>query len=106
VEYTIIVARMMPENAESVRKIWTESDATGLPALLGVKHRRVYQFHGLYFHLIAAEEGLGSRLADIRANALFADVNQRLQPYIAAYDPDTWQGPRDAMAKEFYAWNA
>lgn len=105
-EYTIIVARMASDSAGQVRSIWADSDATELPALLGVQHRRVYQFHGLYFHLIAAEAGLGERLREVRAHALFSDVNEKLKPYITAYDPATWRGPQDAMAKEFYAWNA
>lgn len=105
-EFSIIVARMAPEDEAAVRGIWAESDTTELPFLLGVKHRRVYKFHGLYFHLVAAEEGIGSRLGAIGTNSLFADVNERLRPYVSAYDPATWRQPQDAMAKEFYAWNA
>ncbi|MCO8306428.1 TcmI family type II polyketide cyclase, partial [Streptomyces sp. RKCA744] len=31
-------------------------------------------------------------------------VSARLQPYMRAYDPQTWREPKDAMAHEFYRW--
>jgi cyclase len=105
-QYTLIVARMAPEDGERVSGIWAESDATELPHLVGVAHRRLFQFHGLYFQLIGSEEAIGERIEGVRGNPLFQDVNQKLKPYINAYDPLTWRGPSDAMAREFYSWNA
>jgi cyclase len=104
--YTLIVARMPAEDADSVARIWAESDATRLPHLIGVKHRRLFSFHGLYFQLIGSEDALGERIGRMRDHPLFQDVNERLKPHISAYDPATWRGPADAMAKEFYSWNA
>jgi hypothetical protein len=31
---------------------------------------------------------------------------EELSPYTSPYSPDTWRGPQDAMAKEFYRWQA
>lgn len=104
--YTLIVARMAPEDRQRVHDIWAESDATELPYLVGVTHRRLFQFHGLYFQLIGSEEPIGRRIEEVRRHPLFQDVNAKLKPHIDAYDPVTWRGPSDAMAKEFYAWNA
>jgi cyclase len=105
-QYTLIVARMAPEDSDRVAGIWGESDATDLPHLVGVKHRRLFRFHGLYFQLIGAEQPLDDRIDEVRGHPLFQDVNEKLKPHIRAYDPQTWRGPRDAMAKEFYTWNA
>ncbi|MFJ8436188.1 TcmI family type II polyketide cyclase [Kitasatospora sp. NPDC094019] len=105
-QYTLIVARMSPGDAGRVSDIWAESDATELPHLIGVHHRRLFRFHDLYFQLIGAEDGLAERVEAARAHPLFRDVNERLKPFIGAYDPTTWRGPRDAMAQEFYTWNA
>lgn len=105
-QYTLIVARMAPEDSERVAGIWAGSDATDLPRLAGVSHRRLFHFHGLYFQLIGSEEGIAERVDGLRGHPLFQDVNERLKPHITAYEPSTWRGPRDAMAKEFYAWNA
>lgn len=104
--YTLIVARMAPEDEQRVAGIWAESDATELPHLIGVEQRRLFRFHGLYFQLIGSRGELGPRIEDMRGHPLFRDVNERLRPHIGAYDPGTWRGPADAMAKEFYSWSA
>jgi len=105
-QYTLVVARMSPEAAPNVSDIWADSDATELPHLIGVRQRRLFHFHGLYFQLIGAEQALGERIGQLRHHPLFQDVSERLKPHVTAYDPKTWRGPDDAMAKEFYAWNA
>lgn len=104
--YTLIVARMAEEDREPVSRVWAESDATELPHLIGVRQRRLFQFHGLYFQLIGSEQDPAQRIQELRGHPLFQDVNEGLKPYISAYDPTTWRGPADAMAKEFYSWNA
>jgi cyclase len=103
---TLIVARMNPSDEESVAQIFSESDAGELPHLVGVSRRELFAFHGLYFHLIEAENSIKAPLANVREHPLFVDVNTRLESYITAYDPATWQGPRDAMARSFYTWTA
>ena len=105
-QYTLIVARMAPENRQRVHDVWAESDATELPHLVGVRHRRLFAFHGLYFQLIGSDQPVGRRIEGVRGHPLFQDVNDKLKPLIGAYDPATWRAPSDAMAKEFYAWNA
>ncbi|MEU4654797.1 TcmI family type II polyketide cyclase [Streptomyces sp. NPDC023723] len=105
-QYTLIVARMAPEDSERVAGVWAESDATDLPHLVGVKHRRLFRYQGLYFQLIGSEERVGGRIEEVRGHPLFQDVNEKLKPHIGAYDPLTWRGPADAMAEEFYSWNA
>lgn len=105
-ERTLIVARMDPSDAPPVSRLFAESDGTELPALLQVRDRRLFHFHGLYFHLVEAEDGLGERLRALRGNPLYEDLAEGLTPYVSAYDPQTWRGPRDAMATEFYSWRS
>ncbi|NUS13140.1 MAG: TcmI family type II polyketide cyclase [Streptomyces sp.] len=103
---TLIVARMKPDSAAEVARIFGESDSGRLPHLIGVRERRLFRFHDLYMHYIAAEEEVRRPLAEVREHPLFTDVNERLAAHIAAYDPQTWRGPEDAMAHEFYTWQA
>jgi cyclase len=103
---TLIVARMNPTDEAAVAEIFRESDAGELPHLVGVSRRELFAFHGLYFHLIEADDSIQAPLDGVRDHPLFADVNARLGKYIAAYDPATWRGPRDAMARSFYTWTA
>ncbi|MFC4533235.1 TcmI family type II polyketide cyclase [Sphaerisporangium dianthi] len=102
---TLIVARMDPEDAGPVARLFEESDATELPHLVGVTGRALFRFQGLYFHLIESETPIGARLADVREHPLFADLNERLKPHVRAYDPVTWRSPADAMAQTFYTWS-
>lgn len=102
---TLIVARMKPENADAVKCIFAASDATELPHLLGVRERRLYRFHDLYFHEIDSDDALARPLREVRKNPLWVDINSRLKNFVSAYDPATWRSPKDAMAEEFYLWH-
>ena len=103
---TLIVARMNPDAATDVRSIFAESDAGQLPGMIGVRERRLYQFHDLYMHWIASDQEVRRPLAEVRDHPLFRDINERLGAHISAYAPETWRGPEDAMAREFYTWSA
>ncbi|EFC86572.1 TcmI family type II polyketide cyclase [Parafrankia sp. EUN1f] len=103
---TLIVARMNSADADAVADIFAESDAGELPHLVGVGRRDLFHFHGLYFHLIESRADIKGTLPPVREHPLFVDVNSKLEKYVAAYDPQTWRGPRDAMAHSFYTWVA
>ncbi|MGH8907109.1 MAG: TcmI family type II polyketide cyclase [Egibacteraceae bacterium] len=103
---TLIVARMNAADAADVASAFAESDATELPHLIGVAHRTLFHFQGLYFQLIEAEEDIAPKLDKARGNPLFHEINQRLGQYISAFDPQTWREPKDAMATPFYTWSA
>jgi cyclase len=95
---------MDPADAPAVARIFGESDAGELPHRLGVTRRTLFEFHGLYFHLVESAGDVSERLPAIRDHPLFVDVNTKLEGYVSAYDPQTWRGPRDAMARPFYSW--
>ncbi|GHF28178.1 TcmI family type II polyketide cyclase [Streptomyces morookaense] len=105
-ERRLIVARMDPGDAQSVAEVFAESDAGALPGLIGVTGRSLFHYNGLYFHLIEAETSVRERIDAKKTDPLFQDVSRKLEPYIAPYDPQTWQGPADAMATRFYSWRA
>jgi cyclase len=101
---TLIVARLQPEDREQVAKIFNESDSSELPAMVGVTRRTLFSFHGLYFHLVEADEDIRARLYGVREHPLFMDVNSKLAQYMRPYSPD-WREPKDSMAEVFYSWS-
>lgn len=101
---TMIVAKMQPDAAPQVAKIFAESDRGELPELIGVTGRSLFQFGEVYLHLIEAERPPATEVTKYAKHPEFRDVSARLQPYMRAYDPQTWREPRDAMAHEFYRW--
>lgn len=103
---TLIVARMNPDDALSVARIFRESDAGELPHLVGVHRRDLFHFHDLYFHLVESSGDLEAALSSVQPNPLFSEVSTKLAEYISPFEPATWRGPRDAMAQPFYSWVA
>jgi cyclase len=103
---TLIVARMNPDSADNVARIFSDFDATDMPDLMGTRRRELFMFHGLYFHLqdFDSETG-GNAIEHAKNHPLFVKVSDDLRPYIDAYDPATWRSPADAMAKRFYHWS-
>lgn len=102
---TLIVARLNSGSTAEVADAFAASDRTDLPHMLGVTGRSLFTFHDLYFHLIESGADLRPKLAEVREHPLFTDVNTRLAEHVTAYDPG-WRGPQDAMAREFYRWQA
>lgn len=102
---TLIVARMDPAASGDVARVFGESDATELPALLGTRRRQLFSYQGLYFHLqdFDSDDG-GAAIDKARTHPLFVKVSADLKPYIRAYDPATWRSPADARATCFYRW--
>jgi hypothetical protein len=102
---TLIVARMDPADADAVAGLFAESDATELPHLIGVTRRTLFRFHGLYFHLVQAEDDIKERLYAARSHPLYGDLNTRLNKHMTPFDPN-WKEPKDAMATPFYQWHS
>jgi hypothetical protein len=96
---------MKPGHADDVARLFAASDRTDLPRVLGVARRSLYTYgEDLYFHLVEFD-GPPQQALDLAAGrADFARLSDHLSPYVVPYDPQTWQSPRDALAKEFYSW--
>ncbi|MEU8877901.1 TcmI family type II polyketide cyclase [Streptomyces javensis] len=100
---TLIVARMAPSEMDAVADIFSKSDATRLPHLVGVTRRTLFRFHDLYFHLVEADHSITERLYEARETDLYQDMSVELAEHIRPYDPN-WKEPKDAMAVPFYTW--
>ncbi|NUO41975.1 MAG: TcmI family type II polyketide cyclase [Streptomyces sp.] len=101
---SLIIARMAPESALDIAKVFEESDRGELPHLVGVARRSLFQFGDVYLHLIESERDPGPAIAKVAGHPEFRDVSERLSAYVTAYDPATWRSPKDAMARCFYRW--
>jgi cyclase len=102
----VIVARIRPGTSDKVAEVFAESDAGELPRLAGVRHRSLFVLQDLYVHLVETEGDVDGAVEQIRDHELFREISARLEPYIEPYDPATWRSPKDAMAVEFYRWDA
>jgi len=104
---TLIVARMRPENAQDVSRLFSEFDRTEMPHLMGTRRRQLFHYRGLYFHLqdFDSDDG-GAAIERARTEPLFIKISDDLKPYIEAYDPATWRSPADALATRFYYWTS
>ncbi|WP_335933280.1 TcmI family type II polyketide cyclase [Streptomyces sp. PTD5-9] len=102
--HALIVARMAPGSAPDIARLFAASDSTELPHLVGVTRRKLFQFGDVYLHLIESERPPGPEIAKVTQHPEFRSISEKLTAYVSAYDPETWRGPKDAMAHEFYRW--
>jgi Polyketide synthesis cyclase. len=102
----VIVAKMRLGAEADVGRIFAESDATSLPYDLRVTERSLYSLGDLYVHLVEFECDVDEVMETARRHPGFAEISERLRPYISPYDPQNWQSPRDAAARRFYTWRA
>jgi cyclase len=104
---TLIVARLQPEDADHVARIFREFDDTELPALMGTRRRQLFHYRGLYFHMqdFDTDQG-GTAIEAAKTHPLFVRISDDLKAYIDAYDAVTWRSPKDAMATRFYDWSS
>lgn len=102
----VIVARIKPGAQEQVAALFAESDRTELPGLAGVRHRSLFTLDDVYVHLVEIDGSVAEAVADVRDHPLFRELSAKLEPYIQPYNPGTWRSPKDAMAQQFYRWDA
>ncbi|SFP71125.1 cyclase [Geodermatophilus dictyosporus] len=104
-DQTMIIARMAPDHAEDVAAAFGRHDATSAPYEIGVLRRSLYQFHGIYVHLVDFDRPAAEAMRIAQSLPAFRAVSEDLKPYIEAYDPG-WRSPQDAMARRFYHWTS
>lgn len=102
--HALIVARMAPQSAPEIARLFEASDSGELPHLVGVTRRSLFQFGDVYLHLIESERPPGPEIAKVTDHPEFKDISDKLAAFVSPYDPDTWRSPKDAMAHEFYRW--
>jgi cyclase len=98
---------MATGSAPMVADLFRQSDlGTPLPRELGVRRRSLFQYHDLYFHLVDFNGPADQAVLAGRDLPDFRYLSEALSSYITPYDPDTWRSPADAMAREFYRYEA
>lgn len=102
----VIIARIKPGARDDVARLFAESDAGELPALAGVRHRSLFALGDVYVHLVEVDREFGVAVEDIREHPLFRRLSEELDAFIEPYDPEAWRSAKDAMAREFYSWDA
>lgn len=104
---TLIVARMEPQDAAAVGRLFDDFDRTDMPDLMGTRRRQLFRYQGLYFHLqdFDSDDG-GEAIEAAKSHPSFVQISNDLKQFITAYDPATWRSPKDAMAERFYRWTA
>ncbi|SNS75341.1 Polyketide synthesis cyclase [Geodermatophilus saharensis] len=107
-QLTVMVQRMRPGSEEDVARVYAESDAGPLSAETGITGRWLYSMEDVVVHLLEQDP---VRAAAVRQNheslrPAFAKVMADLAPYVSPYRPETWQNPRDSVARVFHRWTA
>jgi cyclase len=102
----VIVAKIKPGAREQVAALFAESDAGELPRLAGVRHRSLFALGDVYVHLVETDDDVDGAIEQVRDHPLFREISAKLEVYIEPYDPAAWRSPKDAMAEEFYSWDA
>jgi cyclase len=78
-----------------------------MPDLMGTRRRQLFHYQGLYFHLQDFDDEHGAQVIEAaKSHPFFVQISRDLKQFIRAYNPKTWQSPKDAMATRFYHWNA
>ncbi|MFE9441170.1 TcmI family type II polyketide cyclase [Streptomyces sp. NPDC006602] len=101
---SLIIARITPGTEAEVGRVFAASDATDLPREIGVRERSLYSLGDLYVHLVEFDRDTEDAMAVAQQLPGFRDISRQLDPFISAYDPQTWRSPKDAMARRFYHW--
>jgi cyclase len=100
-----IVARIKPGSEDEVAKLFAESDQSELPGLAHVRHRSLFVLDDIYIHYVETDSDFAEEVDAVRAHPLFKEISAKLDAFITPYDPETWQSPKDAQAREFYSWD-
>jgi cyclase len=103
---TVIVARIEHGAEAEVARIFADSDATSLPVELGVRQRSLYRLGDAYIHVVEFNGDPGAALLRGRDLPGFRQISADLNRFIRPYDEANWRSPQDAVAHEFYRWNA
>jgi|HubBroStandDraft_3_1064219.scaffolds.fasta_scaffold357032_2 cyclase len=101
----LMIRRIAPQYIDSVADVFAEHDKTDLPRRIGVQQRTLFEFRGLYAHLVQADEDFVGRLYEARTDPLLQGVDARLREYLTPYEPGH-PTMADSQARIFYNWTA
>lgn len=100
---TLIVARHLPGSEGEIARLFAASDATGLPAEIGVHTRKLFTFHDVYIHLVESPAPVGAAIDKAHGNPEFQRLSTALDAYIQPFT-GSWGTAERASARQFYQW--
>nr|AEM44264.1 cyclase [uncultured bacterium] len=101
---TLIVTHFKPGSEKEIARLFSKSDATELPELIGVQSRRLYTFHDVYIHLVqGVERKVDADVTRLHDHPLFQEISKALDDYIIPFT-GRWGSVEQASAKQFYHW--
>ncbi|MFI9176332.1 TcmI family type II polyketide cyclase [Streptomyces lincolnensis] len=104
-EYQALMIRTIdPRHMDDVARIFAEHDqTTDLPRRIGVRRRELFEFHGLYLHLVESDVPFMDRLLEARKDPQFIEVDRKLDAFLRPYRDDT-PTMAESRARSFYTW--
>lgn len=103
--FRMIMVRLMEEGTQpALAAAFSRHDATGFGEQIGVAHRSLYSYHGIYLHLVEAESDLRPVLASQRDNPVWRTVDKEVTSLLSPVDPRFPSMPQ-AQASCFYTWD-
>jgi cyclase len=101
----LMIRRIDPQHVAEVARIFGQHDReTDLPRRIGVRHRELYEYHGIYLHLVQSDKDFIGRLYQARTDPQFRQIDEQLRHYLHPYDlaVPTFE---DSHLKPFYTWS-
>src|SRR5215212_2991287 len=96
--HALIVARMAPQSAPDIAKVFAASDSGELPHLVCVTQRSLFQFGDVYLHFIESEGEPGPAIAKVTEHPAFRDISDKLSAYVSPFPAGdgAWMSAGDA----------
>lgn len=104
--FRMIMVRLMEEGTQpALAAAFDAHDATGFPERVGVSHRSLYSYHGIYLHLVEADHDVRPALIAHRSDPKWREVDTQVTALLNPVDPRFPSMPQ-AQATCFYTWDA
>lgn len=100
----LMIRKIDPRHVAEVARIFQRHDReTDLPRRIGLRHRELFEYHGIYLHLVQSDEDFVERLYEARTDPAYREIDRQLAGYLLPYDPavPTFE---DSHLKPFYTW--
>ncbi|WP_078868691.1 TcmI family type II polyketide cyclase [Streptomyces sp. NRRL B-1347] len=105
IHQALMLRRIDPRDTAEVAALFDRHDRTsGLPERLGIRRRELFEFQGVYLHLIAADSDFVPRLYAAREDPAFTEIDAPLSRLLKPYDPAR-PAFEDSHLRPFYTWS-
>ncbi len=100
--FTVVsVGRLGGDYSREISEIFADFDAVTAPGISGLKRRQLYTYYDVFIHIQDfAGENPGEAAEEAAKDSRAAELDARLAPLVAAYDPTM----TDDRAVAFYHW--